>query len=58
MKKLIKEYMYWLGTVKISNFLNSLVHEVLGCAPTTLHLDEISLDYERTRHTFAHIRLS
>jgi hypothetical protein len=24
MKKLINEYMYWLGTVKISNFLNSL----------------------------------
>jgi hypothetical protein len=25
-------YIYWLGTGKISNFLNSLVHEVLGCA--------------------------
>jgi hypothetical protein len=28
--------MYWLGTVKISNFLNSLLHEVLGCAPTII----------------------
>jgi len=36
MKKLISEYMYWLGTVKISNFLNNLLHEVLGCAPTII----------------------
>jgi hypothetical protein len=34
MKILINEYMDWLGTVKISNLLNSLLHEVLGCAPT------------------------
>ena len=26
-------YVYWLGTVKISNFLNSFLHEVLGCEP-------------------------
>jgi hypothetical protein len=28
--------MYWIGTVKISNFLNSLLHEVLGCVPTII----------------------
>ena len=33
--------MYWLGTVKISNFLNSLLHEVLGCAPTIKVNDKI-----------------
>ena len=27
---------YWLGTGKISNFLNSLLHEVLGCAATII----------------------
>jgi hypothetical protein len=27
---------YWLGTGKIFNFLNSLLHEVLGCAPTII----------------------
>jgi len=46
MKKLINEYMYWLRTVKISNFLNSLLHEVLGCAPTIIlinHTSEILL---------------
>ena len=28
--------MCWLGTVQISNFLNNLLHEVLGCAPTII----------------------
>jgi len=36
MKKLINEYMYCLGTVKMSNFLNNLLHEVLGYAPTII----------------------
>jgi len=33
LKRLINEYIYWLETVKISNFLNSSQHEILGCAP-------------------------
>ena len=36
MKILVNEYMYWLGTVKISNFLNNILHEVLGCVPTII----------------------
>jgi len=36
MKKLINEYIYLLRTVKISNFLNNVLHEVLGCAPTII----------------------
>jgi len=36
MEKLINECMYRLGTIKISNFLNNLLHEVLGCAPTII----------------------
>jgi len=28
--------MYWLGTVQISYFLNSLLHEVLGCLPSII----------------------
>ena len=27
---------YWFGTGKISNFLSSLLREVLGCAPTII----------------------
>jgi len=36
MKKLISECMYWLGTIKISNFLNNLLHDVFRCAPTII----------------------
>jgi len=30
--KLINECIYWHGTGRISNSLNRLLHEVLGCA--------------------------
>jgi hypothetical protein len=33
---LINENIYWHGTGKISSFLNRLLHEVLGCAPTII----------------------
>jgi hypothetical protein len=34
--KFISENIYWRGTGKISNFLNRLLHGVLGCAPTII----------------------
>jgi hypothetical protein len=34
--KNISEDIYWHGTGKISNFLNRLLHGVLGCAPTII----------------------
>jgi hypothetical protein len=32
----VNESIYWHGTDRISNCLNKLLHEVLGCAPATI----------------------
>jgi hypothetical protein len=34
--KFINESVYWRGTGKISNYLNRLLHEVLGRAPAII----------------------
>jgi hypothetical protein len=34
--KFINESMNWRGTARISNCLNKLLHEVLGCAPAII----------------------
>ena len=34
--KFINESIYWHGTGIISNCLNRLLHDVLGCAPATI----------------------
>jgi len=34
--KFIHENIYWHGTGRISNFLNRLIHEVLGCVPAII----------------------
>jgi hypothetical protein len=33
---LINESIYWRGTCKNSDYLNKLLHEVLGCAPSII----------------------
>jgi hypothetical protein len=39
--KFINESMIWLGTVRICNCLNRLLHEVLGCAPAAVFTLEV-----------------
>ena len=38
-------YIYCLGTVKISNFLNSFLHEVLWCAPIIILITVLQSEY-------------